>query len=452
NGQQEMLLVAVDPLNTVTLPVVLKSTVLAKREVRMVQSLDVAKAHSEQKLFTVLKKGDQLKVQDITTSDVKLYDSLQKAYLLMATLSNNKTLTEFSWILEWPKLKAKERREKYSKYACHELNFFLHQKDLGFFNEVVKPYLASKKDKTFMDEWLLGVNLEKYLEPFAFSQLNDVEKILLARRGPAELEKMRRYIKDKNDLIIPNPERYSRLFDAAIMNSQLEAGRDKLGIQRGRQQAMNQLQDQLMRLGTLQQAQQEDVATGGIGGGGFANAPGAAPAPPRPTSSTVSRSASNLNSVSGRKLAEKAKKELSALKGDFDSRRTRDQFAGETKLHYEQQFKGKNNFFTDTSKKRQEVRQLFRKLPAAKEWAENNYYKLTIAQQNADLMRVNAFWNDYAASPANQPFFSGNFIYATSNFAEMMFALAVIDLPFEEPKHMAETKDRSFQLTAGEHM
>jgi hypothetical protein len=218
NGQQEMLLVAVDPLNTVTLPVALKSTVLAKREVRMVQSLDVAKAHSEQKLFTVLKKGDQLKVQDITTSDVKLYDSLQKAYLLMATLSNNKTLTEFSWVLEWPKLKAKERREKYSKYACHELNFFLYQKDLGFFNEIVMPYLANKKDKRFMDEWLLGMNLEKYLEPLAFSQLNDVEKILLARRGPAELEKMRRYIKDKNDLIIPDPERYSRLFDAAIMS------------------------------------------------------------------------------------------------------------------------------------------------------------------------------------------------------------------------------------------
>ena len=126
NGQQEMLLVAVDPLNTVTLPLTLKSTELAKREVRMVQSLDVAKAHSEQKLFTVLKKGDQLKVQDITTSEVKLYDSLQKAYLLMVTLSNNKTLTEFSFVLEWPKLKAPEKREKYSKYACHELNFFLY--------------------------------------------------------------------------------------------------------------------------------------------------------------------------------------------------------------------------------------------------------------------------------------------------------------------------------------
>ena len=107
-----------------------------------------------------------------------------------------------------------------------------------------------------------------YLEPFAFSQLNDVEKILLARRGPAEVEKMRRYIQDKNDLIIPNPERYSRLFDAAIMSSQLEVGSDKLGLQKGRQQAMNQFQDQLRRVtntvSPLQQAQEEG-ATSGIG-------------------------------------------------------------------------------------------------------------------------------------------------------------------------------------------
>ena len=122
------------------------------------------------------------------------------------------------------------------------------------------------------------------------------------------------------------------------------------------------------------------------------------------------------------------------------------------KAQYELHFKGKKNFFANDAKKREEARQFFRKLPAAKEWAENNYYKLPIAKQNADLMQVNAFWNDYAASPVNQPFFSGNFIYATGNFAEMMFALAVIDLPFEEPKHMAETKNRSFQLTAGEHM
>jgi len=106
-------------------------------------------------------------------------------------------------------------------------------------------------------------------------------------------------------------------------------------------------------------------------------------------------------------------------------------------------------FYKDALGRRAQTRQYFRKLPPTKEWAENNYYKLTIEQQNSGLMRVNVFWNDYAASNAGQPFFSGNFIYATSNFAEMMFALSVLDLPFEEPKHIAATKDRAFQLTAG---
>ena len=147
----------------------------------------------------------------------------------MVTLSNNKTLTEFSFVLEWPKLKVAEKREKYSKYACHELNFFLLRRDLKFFNGVVKPYLANKKDKTFMDEGLLGRNLEKYLEPFAFSRLNAVEKILMARKGPGGAKAMERYVRELQDMIPPNPEEYNRLFDAAVGSSALETG-DKLGL------------------------------------------------------------------------------------------------------------------------------------------------------------------------------------------------------------------------------
>ncbi len=45
------------------------------------------------------------------------------------------------------------------------------------------------------------------------------------------------------------------------------------------------------------------------------------------------------------------------------------------------------------------------------EWAENNYYKLPIKSQNADLITVNAFWNDYAQSDVQQPFLSQNFAY-----------------------------------------
>ncbi|MEI9895261.1 MAG: hypothetical protein WDN28_15560 [Chthoniobacter sp.] len=52
------------------------------------------------------------------------------------------------------------------------------------------------------------------------------------------------------------------------------------------------------------------------------------------------------------------------------------------------------------------MRQFFRALGPTKEWAENNYYQLPLAQQGADLITVNAFWRDYAAWDGKTPFVS----------------------------------------------
>ena len=81
-----------------------------------------------------------------------------------ATLSKDPNFTEFGFVLTWPKLKPEEKRTLYSKYACHELNFFLSKKDPQFFAEVVKPYLTNKKDKTFLDHWLLGDDVTRLPE------------------------------------------------------------------------------------------------------------------------------------------------------------------------------------------------------------------------------------------------------------------------------------------------
>ena len=55
-------------------------------------------------------------------------------------------------------------------------------------------------------------------------------------------------------------------------------------------------------------------------------------------------------------------------------------------------------WYNNRLKSRQQMRQLSRQLETTKEWAENNYYKLPIESQNQNLIQVNAFWNDYAAS------------------------------------------------------
>ena len=70
----------------------------------------------------------------------------------------------------------------YSKYACHELSFFLAMKDPEFFKSVVVPHLANKKDRTFLDDYLLGSDLGGYFAPFEYARLNVPERILLARR------------------------------------------------------------------------------------------------------------------------------------------------------------------------------------------------------------------------------------------------------------------------------
>jgi autotransporter-associated beta strand protein len=110
-------------------------------------------------------------------------------------------------------------------------------------------------------------------------------------------------------------------------------------------------------------------------------------------------------------------------------------------------------FGTEVSARaRQQVRALYRALGPTKEWAENNYYQLRITEQNAELITVNAFWRDYAAwvaAGSKGGFVSANVAEAHRNFTEMMLALAVLDLPFEAPKHTTKAENGQFTFTAG---
>jgi hypothetical protein len=97
-------------------------------------------------------------------------------------------------------------------------------------------------------------------------------------------------------------------------------------------------------------------------------------------------------------------------------------------------------------------RAFYRQLGPTKEWAENNYHHLRITEQNGNLIPVNGFWRDYAkwlADGSEGAFLSPNVAEASSNFTEMMLALAVLDLPFEAPKHEGKVASGRFELKAG---
>ena len=106
-------------------------------------------------------------------------------------------------------------------------------------------------------------------------------------------------------------------------------------------------------------------------------------------------------------------------------------------------------FFAREAKGRDATRRFFQKLDHTKEWAENNYYKLPIEQQLADLVTVNDFWADYALHDGKTPFLSKSFTQATRNFTEMMLALAVLDLPFKAGPHEEKLDGLKYSLRAG---
>ncbi|MFZ4766666.1 MAG: hypothetical protein ACOYMN_17070 [Roseimicrobium sp.] len=193
---------------------------------RLARSLDPAKPFTQRKEVTVLEAGKTLTLADILTSELETYDTLGGVHALFTTLSGDANLAKFAFVLQWPKLTDAEKRAKFGEFACHELSFFLARKDKPFFDAVVKPYLANKKDKTFMDDFLLGRDLTTYLEPWAYGRLNVVERCLLAQRIEGEAPNAARHLRELWELIPPNPEEQDRLFETALRGRAMESGMD----------------------------------------------------------------------------------------------------------------------------------------------------------------------------------------------------------------------------------
>lgn len=441
HGLPLLRVLAADPVSSVLKFAALDDSPVETRELRQVASLDPSKPFAEQKIVTPLPPKASLEIGDVSTARFETCDSLSKAYRLLATLGTNPTFEEFSFVATWPALDAKERQRLYSKYACHELNFFLHQKDPAFFKNVVAPYLKNKKDKTFMDLWLLGENLADYLEPWRFARLNAVERVLLARRLPDQAASLVRDARDRADLLPPDAEDFNRRFDTALLSGGLEQGGDmKESIDRARQaeesRRRDKMADDMVIIGydEIGSPIYDDSLAMGARMMAHAAPPSdiqdfaAAPSPLLMKNLAPSRPSSRERGVAvamGAVPEEKVKMEA---------------FEAPAFL---------NHFYDREEPARQQAqRRFFQKLDQTKEWAENNYYRLPIEQQNADLVPASAFWADYAAHEGQTPFLSAHFTAATRSFTEMMLALAVLDLPFEAAEHQEELDGLRYALSA----
>mgnify|MGYP001202295137 FL=1 len=448
-GYRMLRLVAVDPIQQVSMDIPLTDSPTQAREVRMATDLDVKSAHAKKKQVTIIESGKSFKMEDFTTSRFRSIDSLEDAYDLLLTLNANSAFREFAFLLNWPKLDRQQKLENYRKYASHEVHFFLYRKDPDFFTEVIKPYLANKKEPTFLDDWFLEKDLSKYLEPIRFDRLNAFEKALLSTTRFASKKEISRHLAEKSELSPPDPDLFDRLFEITLKSASLEADEGKIAnLTRQSLNSINFRSEAILESGKAYPV------------------PSAAP---RAAEKAVSEmavpfsmnrslqqnglvdSAYSLSSVNDQMLrAEKSieQKSKKESKGKTQAFKKPDLWF-EKASGFGGVANGSMDPFGANLERRKQARSFYRKTGKVMEWAESNYYQVTLTNaRDPGLIPVHSFWSDYARHLAGGkgPFLSGNFIYATRNVNEMLLALAVLDLPFSPGESETKIEDRSVTI------
>ncbi len=409
-GNSYLRIAAVDPESLVVRDFVLPAAPLRTRELRLTENLQPEAAFLEKQRSSSLKAGESFEIRGAVSARFEIYDTVGSLYRLFSALSGDETLREFAFVTEWNRLAEERKRELYSEYACHELNLFLYFKDREFFTRVVKSFIANKRDKRFVDHWLLGGDLTHYCGGLPYARLNAAERALLAQRVAVRKELTTRDLRERTELLPVDQERLNRLFDTALQGRALDA--------------------ETSPTSPTAVPAEEAVAAGG--------APGRMPAFAR--TSGVDAAMDKVESAVMRKRDEAAKPAAAPLVALAD--------ASVALAEADVGALAAADPFGDGLAVRDGSRALFQRLESTKEWAENNYYELPVERQNADLIPPCAFWTEYAEHPGESGFVSGHAAEAANSFAEMMLALAVTDLPFESAEHREVRDAAGFRVTA----
>ncbi len=440
-GRPHLRISACDVGGAIQTQVSLAETPAQMQDLTLTKALDPAGHFTRQNEVTVLEKEKPFTLKDGARAEFIVQGSLGDVVKLFeAKGGGGGKLEAFRWLLDWPTLDEATRLQRFSENACHELHFFLLKKDPKFFDAVVKPFLANKHHKTFLDHYLLGSDLRPWLDAWKYQRLNVVERILLAQRLPEEAARTQRELRSLAELSKPSPVELEREF---------EIGLASLGLEKGRKLAETMAVD-----GTMQLQQGESAgAMGGGEGGAIGKGKGGV---------------SGAGVVAARRLggalaADESMKQMSAVSGDMakdaaatvSNPESLNRFAkiqgveksgklerGTASLRHRGNFSDKLSELSDAPA-------MWRPEDTTKEWAENNYHNLRQAAQGGDLVTANDFWTDYALWDGKSPFLSKHINVACRNFTEAVLALAVLDLPFPsaatEPKY--EMKDGGLVIT-----
>ncbi|KAF2069014.1 hypothetical protein CYY_009667 [Polysphondylium violaceum] len=379
------------------------------KDTKLTSSLDASKHYKQDKLITTVQPNQSFEIVNVASSKYTVYDTLDKALSLLKTIVGEQfNLKEFSFIGDWSTMTLEQKKEKFSKYTCHELNFFIYHKDKEFFEQVVLPVVKSKAYKTFIDYYLIGdvAKLGEFLHCAPkYKQLNCLEKILLAQHFPKESESIANLIRQRTLFNPIKSINYDSLFKVAL--NQLDSDiNDGINLEKdGHDDEFNDDDACVTQSFNSHQAKEkmlDECASFSFGGAPSPLMAMASACPPPPPSAcdAFAGPPPPMASAAPRMMMRMAAP-ITPAPGAMNRAR--------------------------------EASVLYQKIEKTEEYAETHYYKLL--NPTASNIPENEFWADYAEFIANgkksSSFLSKYIAFTTNSLSESIMALAVLDLPFQ---------------------
>lgn len=207
---------------------------ISRRDLSLTDPLDVDKFYNEVRNAENSKKDEKLIIDDITSTDYIIIDSLEKVKTVQVEIRKSKylniTSNDLNFLLRWDSLSEDEKLKKYNRYICHETNLFIYFKDREFFDKVIKPFITNKLQKTFVDLYLLGNEEEviEYAQIEKFLLLNAFEKCLcievVNKTQPETAQKLAERVLIESETFELNKSQQTLIFDTVLNLNKLQGG------------------------------------------------------------------------------------------------------------------------------------------------------------------------------------------------------------------------------------
>ena len=442
-------------------------------DIRLQESLDGSKHYIQKESVLSIDANVAKDLGDVGVTRIRSYTSIGELIPLMdSILQGSGAFRRFDFLKNWNALSDEQKQARYSEFACHELHLFLRQHDRAFFDRVVRPHLANKSPRQFIDDWLLEQNLDTYLPPWRYQQLNTVERVLLAKHFDDKRTGLIRLFENNINLQPIPIETQTQWFGQALRTTELTLDgldasngyffdkrlmeSEELGIRPGAPNAGGRLAGGMPGGMGMGGGGMGGMGPGAPGSGGEGGSRGVASSssdavelskqqPNFGLARKEARGRGALRDMAGEDKAGKsdqlslgvqAGKDITAV--DFLEESVEEYAAGASDAKKSESLGRYLNRSDENSIDRfgrrklaelgQQI-QLFEPLAATRKWAESQFDQILLENQNASLITPNPFWVDTLKLPPGA--LSENLHFAARSSNEALLALSFMDLPLE---------------------